>query len=180
MMSSSRELFTIGIELEFLMQGNEGLPFFKEVADWLTSKGIPAAAVEDPKTQVSLKPSWLYFVVITTEQIPACWVVKQDPSISLRDTRVGPPKARVEIVSPVLIDNSKDPETKKAWKALVQQVMLALVEKYLFLATKSCGFHVHIGVGAESLGMMDKFTLVDLKKIATVIYLFEGTRVVPF
>ncbi|OCH92868.1 hypothetical protein OBBRIDRAFT_833143 [Obba rivulosa] len=154
-MSDIRDLFTLGIELEFAMQGNEDI--YEEIVAWLKSRDIPVVAILEQETQ-------LY------DQ----WAVKKDGSIKAKeDNRISQPRIGVELVSPILVDIAGDPVSRQAWKGAASKVLTTLMERYILFVNKSTGFHVHIGVGAKILGLPGNLTLVDLKKIATGVYLFE-------
>ncbi|EMD39569.1 hypothetical protein CERSUDRAFT_71465 [Gelatoporia subvermispora B] len=157
-MVGSRNLFTLGIELEFAMQGNEAV--YEEIVAWLNSQNIPVTTVLNPETELP--------------KIYDKWVIKKDESITAaQDNRIPQPRIGVELVSPILVDVADQPPTRKEWKEFIERVLTVLLERYTLYVNRSTGFHVHIGVGAKELKLGGRFTLSDLKKIATVVYIFE-------
>ncbi|OCH92872.1 hypothetical protein OBBRIDRAFT_885989 [Obba rivulosa] len=154
-MTDVRNLFTLGIELEFALQGDEDI--YEEIVAWLKSRDILVTAILEQETQLHDK-----------------WIVKKDESIGAEeDNRIPQPRIGVELVSPILVDIAGDPVSRQKWKGAASKVLTTLMERYTLFVNKSTGFHVHIGVGAKVLGLPGTLTLVDLKKIATGAYLFE-------
>ncbi|OCH92856.1 hypothetical protein OBBRIDRAFT_824486 [Obba rivulosa] len=153
-----KELFTVGIELEFVTSGDRKR-IYDEIAGWLNSqpeeKGLQAIGVTDP-----------------AKQYPEKWVVKPDLSIEESDNRVDPPRVGVEIVSPVFIDYPANSD--KEWKKRVGYLLDAVSEKYQIAVNKSTGFHAHIGLGIKSPKIGVEFTLIDLKKIAILYWMYEA------
>lgn len=104
-------------------------------------------------------------------------MIKQDNSI---EPDLGLPpginRAGVELVSPILNDVLFGSDSA-TWRALLGEVLTAIYERGIrYTTNESTGLHIHV---ALAIRIQDRPWPLDvLKKIATIIVLYEGNLAV--
>ncbi|EMD39540.1 hypothetical protein CERSUDRAFT_121791 [Gelatoporia subvermispora B] len=157
-MSVAPDLLTLGIELELVVQGDQET-IRQQMATFLSSSlNVAVVAPPDPRYRDA-----------------KAWILKTDGSIRWEDHKIQPPpRAAIEIVSPVFTDRASQRQTREKWQRDLKEVFETVKSNYTIGVNKSTAYHIHVGVGVSGVRLEHRFNLVEMKKIATAYVRLEA------